>query len=142
MSRRDAVLSEAISWMGTPYHHHGRVKGVGVDCVQILCAVYQACGVWPAEAEPGEYACDWHLSRSEQLYLTRLTPFADPVIDPKPGDIAVFGFGRTMSHGGIVYRHGIILHSYIGRGVIMSGPQEEPLAGRSVVYFDPFRGLE
>ena len=25
------AVSEAMTWLGTPYHHQGRVKGVGVD---------------------------------------------------------------------------------------------------------------
>jgi len=28
---RQAIIAEARSWIGTPYLHHGRVKGVGVD---------------------------------------------------------------------------------------------------------------
>lgn len=145
MTRAD-VIREAMTWMGTPYHHHGRIKCVGVDCVQILCAVYQACGVWPAEAEPGEYASDWHLSRCEQKYLEQLAPWADPTDTPKPGDIAVFAFGRVYSHGAIVVGEGVLLHSYyrprsVNRGgVILSRIDEEPLSGVPVVYFDPWKG--
>ncbi len=25
------AVAEALIWLGTPYHHQGRVKGVGVD---------------------------------------------------------------------------------------------------------------
>jgi hypothetical protein len=35
-----AQVQEALTWLGIPYHHHARVKGVGVDCAQLLCAVY------------------------------------------------------------------------------------------------------
>lgn len=34
------AVAEAITWLGTPYHHQGRVKGVGVDCGTLLCEVY------------------------------------------------------------------------------------------------------
>lgn len=33
--QRAAVAQEALAWLGTPYHHHARIKGVGVDCAQI-----------------------------------------------------------------------------------------------------------
>lgn len=25
------AVAEALTWLGTPYHHQGRVKGVGVE---------------------------------------------------------------------------------------------------------------
>ena len=28
---RAAIVAEAMSWIGTPYHSHARIKGVGVD---------------------------------------------------------------------------------------------------------------
>jgi cell wall-associated NlpC family hydrolase len=31
-SIRAAVVAEARSWLGTPFHHQGRVKAAGVDC--------------------------------------------------------------------------------------------------------------
>jgi len=31
--RRLAVTEEARVWLGTPYHHMGRVKGAGTDCL-------------------------------------------------------------------------------------------------------------
>jgi hypothetical protein len=44
---RAAVVKEALTWLGTPYHHHARVKGVGVDCARLLCAVYEASACVP-----------------------------------------------------------------------------------------------
>ena len=29
---RERVVAEALSWLGTPYAHRQRLKGVGVDC--------------------------------------------------------------------------------------------------------------
>jgi hypothetical protein len=65
---RAAVVQEALTWLGTPYHHHARVKGVGVDCAQQLCAVYEACGCVP-HIDPGNYAHDWHLHRGEEVFI-------------------------------------------------------------------------
>jgi hypothetical protein len=53
--------------MGTPYHHHARIKGVGVDCAQLLCGVYEAAGLVP-HIETGHYPHDWHLHRGEELF--------------------------------------------------------------------------
>lgn len=29
---RARFVATALSYVGTPYHHHGRLKGIGVDC--------------------------------------------------------------------------------------------------------------
>lgn len=39
------AVAEAMTWLGTPYHHQGRVKGVGVDCATLLCEVYKEVGL-------------------------------------------------------------------------------------------------
>ena len=44
---QERVRSEALTWLGTPYHHQGRVKGVGVDCGQILISIYEKAGILP-----------------------------------------------------------------------------------------------
>ena len=35
------AVAEALTWLGTPYHHHqGHVKGIGVDCGTLVFEVY------------------------------------------------------------------------------------------------------
>lgn len=133
--QRDAVAVEALAWVGTPYHHHGRIKGVGVDCLMLLAEVFEAAGVVP-HLDPGTYAPQWHLHRSDELYLQGLMQHCDELpagADPQLGDVGLWRFGRTFSHGGIVVQGGhnpTIVHAYIGSGVIVSRAGDAPLAGR------------
>lgn len=130
-AQRQAVAAEALTWLGTPYHHHGRVLGAGVDCAQILCAVYEACGLVP-HVDPGFYAHDHHLHRANELYIEWLERVgAREVQCPALGDIGLWQFGRTWSHGGLLVGPDLVLHAYIGRGVILTRLDEEPLAGRT-----------
>jgi cell wall-associated NlpC family hydrolase len=131
--RQWEIVAQARTWLGTPYHHHGRVKGVGVDCAQILIAVFAAAGVID-EFDPGAYPRDWHLSHCEEIYARWLDKFGERVQTPAPGDVALYKFGRAHSHGGIVTPEGVI-HSYIGRGVTLTRADEEPLVGRPVLYW-------
>ncbi len=139
-AQRAAVAAEALDWLRTPYRHHARVRGVGVDCAHILCAVFESAGVLP-HVDPGDYAHDWHLHRSEELYLHGLHALGavefDPAVrTPALGDVAVFKFGRTWSHGAILATpEGHLVHAYIGRGVVRTRLCEEPLAGRPVRWF-------
>ncbi len=132
---RRRVVEVARSWLGTPYHHHARVKGQGVDCAQILAAVYEESGI-VEHIDLGDYARQWHLHQSDELYLQWLERCGASRIatTPRPGDIGVWKFGLTHSHGGIVVEGGpdpLILHSYIKsrRGVTLCRASENPLAG-------------
>lgn len=110
------IITETNSWIGTPYHHAARVKGAGVDCAQLLIAVYSAVGALPEDFDVAEYPMDWHLHRDEERYLNQVLAHAHPVDAPQVGDIALFKFGRTISHGAIVIEvsdgHVDIVHAY------------------------------
>jgi len=111
--QRQAVVAEAMTWQNTPYHHQAAIKGVGVDCVMLMVAVYQACGLIPHDVDPRPYANDWHMHRNEEIYLGGVEQHADPVDVPQPGDIALFQFGRCVSHGAIVLAWPLVLHAYL-----------------------------
>ena len=133
--QREAVITEARTWLGTPYHHHGRLKGVGVDCGQSLCAIYEAAGV-TAPIDPGTYSTAWHLHRNEELYVQWLERVgAVRTEQPQAGDVALFRFGRTFSHGGVLVDRHTVLHAYVHQAVILTRLDEAPLAGRPVQFW-------
>lgn len=132
-----AAVSAAWTWHGTPYHHHGRIKGVGVDCAQLLCAVFEESGQVP-HIETGTYPVDWHMHRGEEMFSAWLARYGtlQPVgTAHAPGDVFLFRFGRTFSHGSILVDENLLIHSYIGRGVIVSRFTEEPLSGRETQHW-------
>jgi cell wall-associated NlpC family hydrolase len=140
-TQRAAVVAEALTWINTPYHHHARVKGVGVDCAQLLCAVYEACGLVP-HIDPGNYAHDWHLHRGEEVFIGWLEKVGArevrAPVRPAPGDVALFKYGRAYSHGGIVVESRgelTVVHAYLMRGVIRSRLDDEPLHGRGARFW-------
>lgn len=137
MSKRDEIIAEARSWLGTPYHHLAAVKGAGVDCAMLLVQVYKAVGLVPADLDPRPYPPDWHLHRGEERFLGWLQQHGTPVVVPRPGDVAVWRFGRTFSHGAIVVGGwGQIVHAYMDAGSVVTGNlKESALAQRPVMYW-------
>lgn len=140
MSIRDQIVTEAYSWLRTPYHHMAMVKGAGIDCAMFPVAVYQALGYLPG-FDPRPYPVEWHLHQGDELFLKALEAVgARRVEQPQPGDIAMFKYGRTVSHGSIVVtpgkaqggdaEHMKFLHAYIGRGCIESELFEDDYADR------------
>ena len=136
--QRESLLEEARTWLGTPYHPCADVKGVGVDCAMILVRLFAGKGRVPADLDPRPYSPEWHLHRSEEAYIGWLLKFADEVSDPQPGDVAVWRFGRTYSHGGILIGDGHVLHSLKPIGVVITSMREEPLVGREPRWFSIF----
>jgi len=112
---RERVVAEARSWIKTPYHHLADVKGVGVDCAMLTWRVFSDLGYIDVP-DPRPYPPHWHLHRSEEKYLLNFETWAFPVDEPQPGDIALFRFGRTVSHSGIVTSPTTMVHSYLGLG--------------------------
>jgi len=98
---RERVLAVARSWLGTPWHHKARVRGVGVDCAQLLIAVYAEAGLFDA-FDPGDYPIDCMLHDSSELALGWCQKFGRPTDNPQPGDAILWRFGRSYSHTGIV----------------------------------------
>lgn len=135
-SRQD-VVAEALTWLRTPYHHQGRIKGAGVDCAMILCEVYQETGHIPF-IDPRPYPPDWHLNRSEERYLAWIDQYAHEVKNPLPGDIALFKFGRCVSHGAIVVEWPVIVHSYLHEGVVLASGADDYLAKRLHKFYSVF----
>jgi cell wall-associated NlpC family hydrolase len=85
----------------------------------VMIEVYKACGLIPATVDPRPYTHDWHMHRSEENYLAGVMDLADRVEEPQPGDIALFKFGRCVSHGGIVIKWPVIVHAYIEHDAVV-----------------------
>lgn len=109
---REAIVAEAYSWLRTPYHHLACVKGHGVDCAMLLVAVYrEPLGPVPMDYDPRPYEPEWYLHQSDELYIAGMDKFSHRVDTPGIGDISVYRFGRTASHGAIIVSDELMIHA-------------------------------
>ncbi|MDQ7989014.1 MAG: NlpC/P60 family protein [Candidatus Dactylopiibacterium sp.] len=135
-AQTERILAAALLWLGTPYHHAARVRGAGVDCAQLLIAVYaEDLGLFPVP-EVWDYPKDWMLHRAEERFMEALQAHADPVDEPLPGDVALWKFGRCFAHAGIVVGWPRILHAdgHVGR-VTLGCADEGRVAGKPVRFY-------
>jgi len=126
---RAAAVAEAHTWLRTPYHHMGdgeqrpgrQLKGVGIDCAQILIETYAAVGAleW---FSTGKYGRDWMMHNGEERYLSFILQYTEeydwheePI---QPADIVVWRFGKSFSHGGIVTEWPFVIHAYASFGFV------------------------
>lgn len=113
--RRSSVVSAARGWLGTPYESNAHIKGAGVDCAWLLIEAFSEAGVIE-RFDPGKYPPDWHLHKSEERYVEFIERFAaefdwrtHPLL---PGDVVVWRYGWTFSHGAIVSEWPHVIHAF------------------------------
>lgn len=133
ITTRTDIVTEALTWLGTPFHHAARLKGCGVDCANLLLAVFSAVGLVP-NVPLDAYPMDWHLHNDEPRFLHTLALYAYPLpreAGARPGDIAMFQYGRHAAHGAIVTAWPQIIHAWADQGrVVLSDVDSGPLSAR------------
>jgi len=91
------IAAEARTWLGTPWHHQGRVRGAGVDCGGLVLEVFKAVGVLPPDFEVGYYGRNPNLPR----LIATLSAWAREAQDIRPGDVLLFTIVDAPRHLGI-----------------------------------------
>ena len=118
MTTRADVVAEARTWIGTPWHHAARLKGVGVDCVGLLIGVARELGIVTSDFDIPAYVQG---PDGTMLYWCNryLTPI--PGSELQPGDIVVLVPDLLPQHMGILgdYRNG-------GLSIIHAASNEHP----------------
>ncbi|PHY12916.1 peptidase P60 [Caulobacter sp. B11] len=117
------IVSEALTWLGTPYRHQASLKGVGCDCLGLVRGVWRTL-YGPEPEPPPPYRPDWaELSDHEPL----LEAFgrwlvAVPLAQAGPGDVLVFRMapGAAARHCAIQVAPDRIVHAYWGRACVES----------------------
>jgi hypothetical protein len=115
LDERQAVIAEARTWIGTTFHDRARVKGAGVDCLQLLIASYHAAGLLP-DLRP-DYPVRFFLHGHDEIYLGGIADYAVEIATPHPADFALFKFGRCFSHAALVIDWPVIVHAFSGQSV-------------------------
>lgn len=137
---RHAVVTEALSWLQTPYHSNGDIKGSngGVDCGMILIRVFENAGMIHDPIDPRPYPAQWPLNQSTERYLNIVESYAKELPEgtiPQPGDIVVFKLKsmKVFHHGGIVAPEWpYIVHATPPRSVIKTNVRMEPILSRLI----------
>jgi cell wall-associated NlpC family hydrolase len=122
--QRAAVVTEALSWLRTPYHSMGRVKAAGVDCYTLLLETFQTVGLFTSNHEVQFYPSDWFLHAHEDHYKLRIMRHATEMIERfcsqtamhAPGNIVLVRIqgkrGSLDAHGGIITSWPKVIHAY------------------------------
>lgn len=109
---RTKIVAQARTWLDTPYHHQGRLKGVGVDCIGYLVGVGLECGV---DCDRPEWRSYPRVPRDDGILVALREVCGPSVVTWGPGDILCFWMQerRKLPHHlgfatdvGIIHTHG------------------------------------
>lgn len=108
------VVSEARTWIATPYSHQHRAKGHAVDCVGLVIGVARELGLVAPDFDVNGYARKPDGKTLLALCEQFMTPV--PLAEMQPGNVLVLSFKRDPQHMGIVadYVHGglSLIHAF------------------------------
>lgn len=104
------IVIEAREWLGTPFHHQGRAKGRGVDCIGLAVGCLRELGI--PTYDPSGYAREPDGTLERELFK-RLE-----LIEIQPGALLLFRIRRNPQHVAIATDYGMI-HSYIGTNKVV-----------------------
>lgn len=128
------IQKAANSWIGTPFQAHARVKGAGVDCVNLAAAIYQEAGLIDEIPEFPRYSMDGgkHLAKSTlSAVLATIPGFQQVDLESiYPGALLVFALGRVTHHIGVALDERRFVHALQGPGVIISSLKEKSYSKR------------
>lgn len=119
MATREQVLAEARSWLGTPFHHQGRLKGVGVDCIGLVVGVARALGM-AATDRPG-YA----RTPDGETLTAALDAQMRRIKAADAGDVLLLRIRRLPQHVGFLGEGGTLIHAHSGADKVVETPMTD-----------------
>jgi cell wall-associated NlpC family hydrolase len=137
MSILDKICKEALTWIDTPYHYQARVKGVGVDCCNLIAGVGEELGLLK-DVVIKPYNIQWHLHSKSEDMLYQLESFGcyelrvelDRPETWPIGSIITFKFGRANSHLGILVQDNRLVHAAADYGKVVHSYFTDTLLNR------------
>ncbi|GAB4511253.1 MAG: peptidase [Roseibium sp.] len=101
------IVAAARRWLGTPFHHQGRVRGVGVDCAGLVIGAARELGIMDIDVTGyGHRPDDEEMERLVRAHLAEI-----PLAEAAPGDVLLILIDRRPQHLAIRSDVGMI-HAY------------------------------
>ena len=98
MITRDMIVAEARTWLGTPFKHQARLKGVGVDCGGVPVGIAKTLGLSYNDGQ------GYARVPSNGQFRSLLASCLDVITlaDVQPGDLMSFAFMSEEQHIAVV----------------------------------------
>lgn len=105
---REQFVAEARTWIGTPYQHQGRLKGIACDCIGLVIGTAQALGLTDYEITDYGRRPDGRLRPVMETQLEMI-----PLIEAQAADVVLFAWASHPLHVGILSDPTHVIHAYL-----------------------------
>lgn len=117
MTNQSDIIASAREWIGTPFVHQGRKKGIGVDCAGVVVGIARDNHLAEGFVDPTDYPANPTNRQIEDIldtWMDRVKPQ-----DVQPGDVLFFRYAKLPQHMGVLTEKGTFVHAYKqGFGVV------------------------
>lgn len=117
MISRDAIVSEARTWLHTPWQHQCRLKGVGVDCVGLIIGVAREVGALPIDYDVRNYARNPLRDSLRAECATRMVTLRPA--EAREGDVLLLSFTNWPGHLALLTDPNHIIHAHMPNGRVV-----------------------
>jgi cell wall-associated NlpC family hydrolase len=113
------ICKAARSWIGTPFKLHGRIKGVGCDCLGLIMGVGEELNLKTKHgiAIKRLDCLNYTLNHDGEHLLVELNRHFNHTIELQPGNLALMSYDGNPQHLAIVadYNklHFSLIHAHI-----------------------------
>lgn len=115
------IVTEARTWIGTPYLHQASCRGAGADCLGLLRGVWRA--LYGAEPQPvPAYTEDWAEPGGHEVLSEAAHRWLTPATTENPGDVLLFrmhdrAIAKHLGIAGVTGEAPTFIHAYSGHTV-------------------------
>ena len=137
-ANREQIVTTARSWLGTPYQHQARCKGVGVDCAGLIVGVAK-------DLQLSDFDCTTYGRRPAVDLLTQIMrthtrelPASAPWL---PAQICLMRFDSEPQHLGLlggVAQQLTLIHAYGSAAAVVEHRLAQVWQARVLARFDYF----
>lgn len=105
---RSQFVAEARTWIGTPYQHQGRLKGIACDCIGLVIGTARALGLTDYDIDGYGKRPDGSLRPVMETQLETI-----PLDQAQAGDVVLFAWDTHPLHVGILTDETHVIHAYL-----------------------------
>lgn len=114
MNKVEQMIEAARACEGTPFHHQGRAKGLGLDCIGLIVHALRAVGVEVADRTDYRPRPD-----GTSLIAALQAHGATRVAAIEAGDVLVFRYDQQPQHVALAVSSERMIHAFAPAGKVV-----------------------
>ncbi|ACC76158.1 NlpC/P60 family protein [Paraburkholderia phymatum] len=117
---RAQFVAEARTWLGTPFMHQGRLRGVGCDCIGLVIGTAQALGLTDFDITDYGRRPDGRVRPTMETQLDWTAP-----AEAQAGDVLLFAWAASPIHVAIMTDESHMIHAYLPNRAVVESIMDE-----------------